>query len=60
MFNRLTTQAAALSLSAVFTVVMLAGMDHLAVQQHAGSQQQMASDSTPVQVVVVTAQRIRS
>ena len=59
MFNRLTTQAAALSLSAVFTVVMLAGMDHLAVQQHAGTQL-AASDSTPVQVVVITAQRIRS
>jgi len=57
MFNRIAPQAAALCLSALFTVAMLVSMDQLATQQHAVP---VASDSTPVQVVVVTGQRIRS
>jgi hypothetical protein len=58
MFNRIAPQAAALCLSALFTVAMLASMDHLAVQQH-GDAVPVAGDSTPVQVVVITGQRIR-
>jgi hypothetical protein len=59
MFNRITTQAAALALSAVLTVAMLAGMDHLALQERASAAQPMAGNSTPVQVVVITGHRIR-
>ena len=58
MFNRLAPQATALGLAAVITTAMLFGMDRLALQEHAGTN--MYASDLPVQVVVVTAQRLPS
>lgn len=57
MFNRIAPQATALGLAAVITAAMLFGMDRLALQEHAGTDMYASSD-LPVQVVVVTAQRL--
>jgi len=56
MFNRIAPQATALGLAAVITAAMLFGMDRLALQEHAGAD--MYASDVPVQVVVITAQRL--
>ncbi len=57
MITRIAPQAAALAVAIVATLSMLAGVDRLAVQEHAGTEL-AASAKIPAQVVVITAQRL--
>lgn len=55
MTHRLTTQAAALSLSLMATLAMLTGMNALASQPH---HETLAAAESTTQVVIVTGKRL--
>ncbi|MFO1327416.1 MAG: hypothetical protein U1F56_08655 [Rubrivivax sp.] len=57
MSNTLTRQAAALSLSALVTLGLMAGIQGLA-EPHAAASDTLASAPVEVQTVVVTGQRL--
>ena len=56
MFNRLATQAAALGLAVVFTVLTLGGVNALAARESVGDAQ--ATEVAAAQQVIITGHRL--